>query len=106
MNEVTQEDREAAADMMDAYRERLTPDEQNDSRIVAANVRLGHFDDSYRVQAFATHRQAAIKAERECIAAWLNDEAERLFSNDVTYRAALYDAADVIASGEHEVKHG
>jgi hypothetical protein len=50
---VSKEAREAAATMLDDYRDRLTPVEQSDSAIVAINVRNGVCDDTIRVQAFA-----------------------------------------------------
>ncbi|SCW57209.1 hypothetical protein SAMN02927924_01449 [Sphingobium faniae] len=50
---VSKEAREAAAAMLDAYRDRLAPDEQRESMILAINVRNGLCDDSPRVQAFA-----------------------------------------------------
>ena len=93
MNEVTQEDRDAAADVMESQ-----------DFAFSQQIRHGMHDECGIVMVLSDHRYFSIKKERERIAAWLNDEAERLFSNDATYRAALYDAADAIASGEHEVK--
>lgn len=56
---VEQIDRDAAANMLDAYRDRLTPDEQAESAMLAVNIRAGLHDDAPRVQAFARHRIAS-----------------------------------------------
>lgn len=59
--EVTQGDREAAAAMLDAYRNRLNDEDKIESAALAINVREGLHDDSPRVQAFASHRLATIE---------------------------------------------
>lgn len=59
--EVTQGDREAAAAMLDAYRNRLNDEDKIESAALAINVREGLHDDSPRVHAFASHRLATIE---------------------------------------------
>lgn len=98
--EVVQADRDAAADMMDAYRDRLEGKDRSASAIISINVRNGLLDDSYRVQAFRKHRLAHTpapqigEAERLRIA-WWNDMRERGVSQDTAIakiRAALHPA--------------
>jgi len=77
---VSKEAREAAATMLDDYRDRLTPDEQSDSVIVAINVRNGVCDDTIRVQAFA-------KFEAE-ITQRVRAEALEEAAEDIAHRVA------------------
>jgi hypothetical protein len=73
MTAVTQEDRDATADMLLAYKHE-DADTAAEARALAVNVRAGHCDDTVRVQAFAAHREAAM----ERCADYHDREVERL----------------------------
>lgn len=84
VSEVTQEDREAAALLMEDQKP-LWNEHIDD-------IRAGNNDGNAIVQAFAARAEAAVKAEREAVIGYL-----RSYHED--------GLADAIASGEHEVKH-
>jgi len=94
VSEVTQEDRKAAW----PFRPVLT--EATEETWMA-----GQFDNNRAIQAFAAHRQSAIKAERERIVEWLKSVPVGSISVGMEMdMMARHRAADAIASGEHEVK--
>lgn len=86
MTEIKDVDREAAAAIL-AHRGK---------DIVALNIKIGAADGHHMPQAFASHREAAEKAERDRIVAWL-----RLLDHGSIQSTIRESCADAIEGGEH-----
>lgn len=81
MTTVTDADREAAGDVVGAYRDNKNADWQG-------RIRRGECDDGYMVLAFARHREAEVAK----IVAWLPQQPPHL---------SLQEYADAIEAGEY-----
>jgi collagenase-like PrtC family protease len=102
--EPTQADREAAADVVKAYRELKNYNWQQ-------RIRQGDADDGEMVQAFARHRLQAVAEERERVVSFIRDNVQVLSSDErhPTYWSKRRDGnsfaieyADAIARGQHD----
>ena len=95
MSEVTQEDREAAARISEWTAGRNQH---------ADDIRSGKEDLDMRVQAFAAHREAAIKAERRAIAGYLREFGNH--GTDGYENCERCQTAEAILQGHHLTKAG
>ena len=107
--EVTQEDRDLVVAFYSRSHATFWPDNFSKAMETCDEIKRGHCDNWELVQAVASHRQQAAKAERDRIVAWLRDdarlteiEARRILGNLITLtQSDTEDWAKLIA-----MKHG